>query len=133
MKRHFLYSYQQRIHTWGCRVFGIRIMRDQRERALRVLEESCELAQACGIGLRRAEQVLESVYERNPGEVRQELAGVLVTTLSLATSIGLVAERALQDELTRLEKPETIGRCRARQAEKAKAGLGLAPAPEEDA
>jgi len=49
------------------------------QRAFRFLEESLELAQACGTTRDEALQLVEYVYARPVGEVKQEIGGVMVT------------------------------------------------------
>lgn len=62
---------------WACRCFGEQVTADRKERALRVLEEAIELAQAEGIEVNQAANLVGYVYSRPPGEPSQELGGDL--------------------------------------------------------
>jgi NTP pyrophosphatase (non-canonical NTP hydrolase) len=110
--------YQKRIRDWVHSTFGEDAVTNVRERALRLLEEAIELAQACGIRDQTALQLVAYVFSRSPGKPAQELAGCLLTAYAAASALGVNAREELEKELERVHTPEVIERCRKRQAEK---------------
>jgi hypothetical protein len=74
-----------------------------RERAMRLLEEAAELAQAEGITSDLAIKQLEHVYSRPAGEPSQEAAGVAVTLLGWCASRG---ERLLDLAIREIQRIE---------------------------
>jgi hypothetical protein len=61
---------------------------DPQARAMRVLEEAVELTQAVGIPQAKAQEQLDHTYARPPGEVDQEIAGVINAALLAAEGYG---------------------------------------------
>ncbi|AXQ69776.1 hypothetical protein HOU03_gp491 [Caulobacter phage CcrSC] len=106
---------QQRLWLWFHAAFGGRWSTPQ-DRALRVLEEAVELAQAVGIIRGVALHMVDHVYDRPPGEPLQELAGVFNTVLLTAQSMGVDAEQAGEHELQ--QAWGRIDEIRAKQADK---------------
>jgi NTP pyrophosphatase (non-canonical NTP hydrolase) len=98
-----LYQQQWRVGRWVHRCFGPDVLYNPKERAMRLLEESLELAQAVGVGSERAAGLVTYVYGRPVGEAKQELGGCAVTLLAAAESLGLSLEITLEEELTRIE------------------------------
>ncbi len=74
---------------WGRRSFGEQ-MNHPGTRALRVLEEAAELAQACGVPAETAKQCVNVVYDRPVGDVTQEVGGVLMTIFMFVRSLGFL-------------------------------------------
>lgn len=74
---------------------------DRRTRALRLLEEAVELAQAVGITRENAFRQVEHTFSRPVGEPHQELGGVLFTALAVAASLGLDAHQVVTNESER--------------------------------
>jgi NTP pyrophosphatase (non-canonical NTP hydrolase) len=70
-------------------------------RALLVLEEAIELAQAFDIPLEKAREQLEHTYSRPKGEPAQELAGVQLTLFATASAMSLSAMDVTERELAR--------------------------------
>jgi NTP pyrophosphatase (non-canonical NTP hydrolase) len=99
---------------------------DPVERAKRVVEEALELGQAAGLTAADAADLVKYVFSRPVGDPRQEIAGVLVTTLVLAETFNVEAEGALRDELFRVNQPEVLAKIRAKQVSKEIAGIGNA-------
>lgn len=71
------------------------------QRSFRFLEEALELAQAVGTTREDAQRLVEYVYGRPVGQVRQEIGGVMVTLFALAESTGNSAAQAGEQELDR--------------------------------
>lgn len=94
-------EYQQRVNDWMQKCFGPDISSDKTERNFRFLEESLELAQANGATKDEALRLVDYVYERERGNVYQEVGGVLVTLAALCNAIGMNLSSAGLAELTR--------------------------------
>lgn len=90
------------IYEWGARAFGLNHMHDRHVRALRLMEEAVELAQACDVSRVNAMQLVSMVYDRPPGDIRQEIGGVLVTAHAFCAGQGIEVEKALEDEVCRV-------------------------------
>jgi len=86
---------------WGVRCFGADHMRDRRVRALRLVEEAVELAQACHVSEAQIEQLVEVVYSRPRGMAHQEAGGVMVTLAVLCDHLGIDIETAFEIEVRR--------------------------------
>jgi NTP pyrophosphatase (non-canonical NTP hydrolase) len=87
---------------WVNTQFGNTCLKDSHERALRVLEEALELAQAAGVTPTETVTVATHVWSRPVGDIRQEHAGVLVSLLASATSNGIDLEDAVVEEIERI-------------------------------
>src|SRR5690606_23251226 len=70
---------QAKAVTWAKACFGFDQVMDRKLRALRFLEEAIELVQAAGLSIEEVERVKQYVYWRPPGEIPQEVGGVMVT------------------------------------------------------
>jgi len=77
-----LNSFQQRVWKWLVDTFGSDISANKMERTLRVFEEVCEMVQAADLPHETARALLDEVYSKPPGELHQEVGGVM-TTLSV--------------------------------------------------
>lgn len=98
--------------------FGEMIADDREERNHRFLEEALELVQACGCTASEAHQLVDYVFDREIGEQRQEVGGVMVTLAALCLANALDMHDAGEVELARIwTKVEAI---RAKQAAKPK-------------
>jgi NTP pyrophosphatase (non-canonical NTP hydrolase) len=93
---------QKRVSKWVNARFGNACLTDNHERALRVLKEALELAQAAGVSPAEIIAVANHVWSRPIGDIRQEHAGVLVSLLASATSNGIDLEDAVVEEIERL-------------------------------
>jgi NTP pyrophosphatase (non-canonical NTP hydrolase) len=93
-------------YDWAVRCFGWDHVQNRRMRALRLLEEAVELAQAVGVSREKCELTVDVVYGRAPGLPSQELGGVLLTATVLAGAFGEDPQDVLERELGRvLAKP----------------------------
>jgi NTP pyrophosphatase (non-canonical NTP hydrolase) len=119
---------QRDIYMWGCRTFGPAHMSDPKIRCLRLLEEVIELCQSVGLRLGDVQPLPVAVYAKPAGAQLQELGGVMVTVLATASSIGYLAETALDLEMNRIySRPREHFIAR----EQAKMDAGWLPATEE--
>lgn len=93
---------QNTVATWVVRCFGSACLFSIHERVSRFIEEACELAQACGFPQGRIAELVEHVYRKPIGEVRQEVGGTQVALEGLAASLSLSVSSAANDEVTRI-------------------------------
>lgn len=111
-------------NQWAVRAFGNAHVSNPRLRALRLLEEAIELAQAEGIQRHMIDHCTEIVYGRPVGHADQEIGGVLMTAAVYCHCKGLNIENSLRIELNRvLSKP--IEHFSQRNKEKLDLGLNL--------
>lgn len=102
-------TYQQEVKTWAHTAFGPEIANDKLERCDRFAEESLELLQACGYSVERIHALIDYVYNREVGELAQEVGGVMTTLTTLCSAYGVDVENAARTELARVwEKIENI-------------------------
>jgi hypothetical protein len=94
---------QQRVTEWAKRCFGTQHVFNQRVRALRMLEEALEFAQAVDVPIERCHALTKHVFSRPPGKPEQELAGVGVVLLTCASACGVILEDVLFAEIARIE------------------------------
>jgi hypothetical protein len=95
-------SFQQRVQPWVLACFGAQIAADADERNHRFLEESLELAQACGCSAQEAHRMVDYVFGRAPGEKAQEVGGVMVTLAALCLAHGLDMHTGGEQELAQI-------------------------------
>lgn len=78
------------------------------ERILRLLEETVELAQACGIKKDMVLRIVDSVYSKRGGEINQEVAGVGLRLIAFSRSCNFNLKDLMEQEfysiLTRTEE-----------------------------
>lgn len=109
---------QTRMRAWVEACFGAAVANDTTERGHRMLEEAIELHQAGGCTQADAHLLVDYVYTRPPGVVRQEVGGVVLTLAAFCSARGINFIDAGEEELSRVwTKIEVI---RAKQAQKAK-------------
>lgn len=115
------YYLQERIADWVRSRLGLHYMHP-RERAMRLLEEAIELAQAEGINVERCHNQVNHVYNRPKGEPEMEAAGVAVCLLAWcnARSKNLFALAA--EEIARIES-KSLAEIRSSLKRKTDAGL----------
>ena len=83
-------TFQKRCVHWAIDCFGLKLVQNKRERDLRFAEEAIELIQARrNVSKEELIRLVEYTYSRPPGEVRQEVGGV-VTTLAVLVETELV-------------------------------------------
>lgn len=113
---------QQTVGQWCERCFGVERANNKRERALRVLEEAVELAQAEGVTYEQAERQVRVTMSRPVGSAAQEVGGVGVTLLAYCCAAGLGAQIRIEQEVLRILAiaPEKFA---ARNQEKIDQGL----------
>lgn len=93
---------QKQIEEWVTLCFGADQLNEPKVRAMRLVEEAIEFAQAVGVPVDKCHQLSEYVYGRPPGEAAQELGGVALTAIAAASSLKLQFGAALLDEVQRV-------------------------------
>jgi hypothetical protein len=97
----FLSIYQNIVCDWGARMAG-RMIGNRRDRAIRIVEEAVELAQSEQCDSDMIRRVVESVLKRPVGIPKQELGGVIVTTLAYAGAAGVDAQAIMENEIRKV-------------------------------
>ena len=115
--------HQSDAHRWAVEAFGADAVHSPEERAIRLLEEAGELAQALGVTQETAWDTMSYVYTRPVGEVRQEVGGVMTTLAVLCQTVGINYGYEAVLEMNRIDTPEMKAKCAAKQAAKNAAGM----------
>lgn len=113
---------QAETHAWCVAAFGDHDARSIPQRGLRLIEEAVETAQACGCDPATLHRLIDHVYARPVGELRQELGGLGVTLLALAEAAGISADEAERAEIGRV-RAKPLSHFAARNAAKKAAGF----------
>lgn len=93
------------ILLWARTMFGDVAM-SRAERAKRMFEEACELAQACDLAEDECRAIARRTWSRPKDTVRKEVGGLLVTLLALCEINNVDPDEALLAEARRiLSKP----------------------------
>jgi hypothetical protein len=110
------------IWEWGCRCFGEEHMLDRKARALRLVEEAIELAQAMEVPEQQIQKLTSVVYKRPVGEPAREIGGVFVTAILMSQCLGWQPQTMIELEVCRClaKSPEDFAK---RNAEKNALGL----------
>jgi len=83
---------QKEVLEWVRTTFGESFLND-RERALRFIEESIELVQAIGLTSSDVVSILHHVYGRPVGDYSKEMGGVMITLEAMAEHLGVDLNR----------------------------------------
>jgi hypothetical protein len=83
-----------------------------------MLEEAVELAQAVGLTHEDVVKVSEYVMSRPAGTIHEEVGGVGMTLMALAEVAGFDTNSAIGAALTRVDTPEAIAKCQAKNESK---------------
>lgn len=87
---------------WGVRCFGLEHMLNPQVRAIRLLEEAIETAQALNVPIAQALRAVEVVYSRPVGNGYQEIGGTMMTAAILAKSLGYDPDDVVISEIKRV-------------------------------
>lgn len=113
-----------RAAAWVESRFGREVLMNRQERARRLVEEAIELAQAEKVDSLEVLKIAARVYDRPPGEPRQEFGGVLLTALAYSYAAQCRTTDVALDEIVRVERvPAEISR--AKHNAKAAAGTAI--------
>lgn len=108
--------FQGGVDLWMQQCFGPEISGDKTERNFRFGEEALELMQANDCTKEEAHALVEYVFNRPKGEVRQEVGGVMVCLAALCNALNIDLLEAGTTELSRCW--EKIDKIRAKHAAK---------------
>ncbi len=92
-----------RIARWVVDRLGEKLLMDRRERAMRLVEEVIELAQAEGIAPFEVKRVTDHIYSRPVGEPDQEMGGVMVCAHAWAIATSSNLDFLTAKEVSRIE------------------------------
>lgn len=95
-------TFQDRVAPWLVECFGEAEASDLRIRNYRFIEEALELVQAGGCTRDEAYHLVDYVFNRPKGEVKQEIGGVMTTLAALSRAHRINMHEAGDDELTRV-------------------------------
>lgn len=124
--------FQKRVLTWMMKCFSMQVCLDSIERNHRFLEEALELVQSNGCTVSEAHQLVDYVFNRPVGEIKQECGGVMVTLAALSLAADIDMHDCGEVELSRIMQPGIMDKIRAKQAAKPKhSPLPQAAAPDE--
>lgn len=119
-----MFLFQEKVRQWTVSCFGEEIALDKAERNHRFLEESLELVQSAGCTKEECLQLVDYVYGRPAGEMKQEVGGVAITLNALCNAHDINLEHLSNVELNRVW--EKIDKIREKQKNKPK----FSPLPE---
>lgn len=94
--------YQERVKIWCLECFGQEILNDKLERVFRFIEEALELGQSLGLTKEQTDALVNYVFNREIGESKQELGGVMVTLAALSVIHNLDMIEEAENELDRV-------------------------------
>ena len=92
-------KFQDRVLAWLSHTFPREVVIDKRERGFRFCEESLELVQSLGITRDEVLELVDYVYSRQVGSVKEEVGGVGITLASVCIASGVSMESCFDDEL----------------------------------
>lgn len=113
-----IHKYAVKCGRWAVDTFGFKAFKSKEERCHRFLEEAVELCQAVGTTKEEALMLVDYVYDREVGQIHQEVGGVMVTLAIMAEAINVDLSAAALQELTRISAPEVQDKIRKKQASK---------------
>lgn len=115
---------QDLMRTWSYYVFNGHMEKlTPKVRAMRVLEEALELAQAERVTVEEASIIQKQVYDKPAGDPQSELGGVMTTVIAYAEIAGYSAEDAFWTEFQRIMDPKMMEKVRNRNLSGDKIGM----------
>jgi hypothetical protein len=109
------------ILDWAVKAFGP-VAKNRDERAIRFAEEAIEVGQTEGVTKEQMLMLVERVYSRPIGDIRQEIGGAMFTLEALCANIGLNPTIECDIEFDRVQK-WPLSYWQKKHAEKVKAGV----------
>ena len=109
-------DFQRRVLEWFEACFSAQMAKKRKRRLYAFFEEANELIQSGGMTREEAHAMVDHVFNREPGEFSQEVAGVFTTLCMVANSHDIDLEDAGEKELARIW--EAIPIIQAKQAQK---------------
>lgn len=111
-------------HDWCSQAFGDDHAKSIPQRAIRLIEEAVETGQAAGCDPAMVHKLVDYVYAKPIGELRQEIGGVGVTLIALAAAAHVSAEQCEIQEMARILS-KSLDYFAQRNAIKNEAGFGF--------
>lgn len=111
-----LSTFQHRVLLWFETCFGAAMVKRKKRRLYAFFEEANELIQSGGMTREEAHAMVDHVFNREPGEFSQEVAGAFTTLCMVANSHDLELEVVGEKELARIW--DAIPLIQAKQAQK---------------
>lgn len=102
IKEYNIWALRSGCSDWVQRTYGMESFLDKRNRAARVAEEGVELGQSEGVTKEQMLAIVERAYSRPAGKPRQELAGVVFTSLVYSQAAAMDALEEVSLELERV-------------------------------
>jgi NTP pyrophosphatase (non-canonical NTP hydrolase) len=97
---------QARVFEWCVAAFGVDHSTNVEQRGLRLAEEAIEAAQAAKCDPATLHKLIDYIYAKPPGDLKQELGGVGLCVMAMANAAGFSADAAEEIEIARvLAKP----------------------------
>lgn len=110
--------FQEKVFPWTCKTFGRQVAVNVPIRMSRFIEEAIELVQVGGLTRDQVVTVVDYVFNRPVGEMKQEVGGVMVTLAALCNAVDIDMDHEGNVELERVQSDEMIEKIRKKQASK---------------
>lgn len=95
-------TFQSRFQTWVIAALGEKEALCRLQRNHRLLEETLELVQAADLSRSDAHHLVDYVFDRPKGEIRQEVGGVITTLAAFCSAYVIDMMEAGETELVRV-------------------------------
>lgn len=101
--RHYhMKSFQHRVDDWVVACFGGVKEDSRKERCYRFFEEAAELVQAGGMTHQECLELVNYMFSRPVGDIRQEVGGAMTTLAALCTTFEIDMDECGEQELARI-------------------------------
>jgi hypothetical protein len=117
-------TFEQRVMTWAVQAFGYDCAHSTEERALRVVEEALEFAQASGVTPAQIERLASRVYSKPSGLRTAELRDLCMAVAAATATFNTTMLAAGEEAFARVHAMP-LEHWRERQAEKMRAGVAM--------
>ena len=94
--------FQDKVREFVVSTFGLELADNVQERCHRFAEESIELLQSCGYTKEQMKNMLDYVYNREVGEPKKEVGGVMTTLAALCSVFNVDLIKEAGNEVKRI-------------------------------
>lgn len=115
---------QDGVHAWCIAAFGDDHAKNVEQRGIRLVEEAIEAGQAAGCDPEMIHRLVDHIYSKPAGEIKQEMGGVGVTLLALAAALNVSADSCEHAEFVRV-RSKPLAEFAARNAAKNALGFNV--------
>lgn len=122
-----IFDFQKSVAKWALTCFGYEESKNTQERFFRFGEEALELLQAGGVTREHLAELIDQVYNKPPGELKQEIGGVSTTLAALCESLDIDLEEAAVSELDLIWERMDIIREKHKNKIRGSAKAGIIP------